>query len=68
MVAKAIEVRGLKLKITKIPIPVSYSAAFEGERVRKEELQVEFGRGELSRPSSTCAAASWTRSRTGRSS
>jgi acetyl-CoA synthase len=45
MVARAIEVRGLKLKITKIPIPVSYSAAFEGERVRKEQLQVEFGRG-----------------------
>jgi acetyl-CoA synthase len=45
MVARAVEVRGLKLKITKIPIPVSYSAAFEGERVRKEQLQVEFGRG-----------------------
>jgi len=45
LVNKAIEVRGLKLKITKIPIPVSYSAAFEGERVRKEQLQVEFGRG-----------------------
>ncbi len=44
MVAKAVEVRGLKLKITKIPIPVSYSAAFEGERVRKEQLHVEFGR------------------------
>lgn len=44
MVAKAIEVRGLKLKITRIPIPVSYSAAFEGERVRKEQLHVEFGR------------------------
>ncbi|MDH4143414.1 MAG: CO dehydrogenase/CO-methylating acetyl-CoA synthase complex subunit beta, partial [Chloroflexota bacterium] len=38
------EVRGLKLKISKIPIPVSYSAAFEGERVRKEQLRVEFGR------------------------
>ncbi len=45
LVNKAIEVRGLKLKISKIPIPVSYSAAFEGERVRKEQLQVEFGRG-----------------------
>ena len=44
LVPKAIEVRGLKLKISKIPIPVSYSAAFEGERVRKEQLQVEFGR------------------------
>lgn len=45
LVNKAIEVRGLKLKISKIPIPVSYSAAFEGERVRKEQLHVEFGRG-----------------------
>jgi len=45
MVGRAVEVRGLKLKITKIPIPVSYSAAFEGERVRKEQLRVEFGRG-----------------------
>jgi acetyl-CoA synthase len=44
LVNKAIEVRGLKLKISKIPIPVSYSAAFEGERVRKEQLYVEFGR------------------------
>jgi acetyl-CoA synthase len=44
MVNKAIEVRGLKLKISKIPIPVPYSAAFEGERVRKEQLHVEFGR------------------------
>lgn len=44
LVPKAIEVRGLRLKISKIPIPVSYSAAFEGERVRKEQLHVEFGR------------------------
>src|SRR3990170_1934113 len=44
LVNKAVEVRGLRLKITKIPIPVSYSAAFEGERVRKEQLHVEFGR------------------------
>ncbi len=44
LVPKAIEVRGLKLKITKVPIPVPYSAAFEGERVRKEQLHVEFGR------------------------
>ncbi len=44
LVAQAVEVRGLKQKITKIPIPVSYSAAFEGERVRQERLRVEFGR------------------------
>ncbi len=43
IVAKAVEVRGLKLKIAKIPIPVPYGAGFEGERVRKENLYVEFG-------------------------
>ncbi len=43
IVHKAIEVRGLKLKIAKIPIPVPYGAGFEGERVRKENLYVEFG-------------------------
>ncbi len=43
IVAKAIEVRGLKIVITKVPIPVSYGPAFEGERVRKENLRVEFG-------------------------
>lgn len=35
--------RGLKIKVTKMPIPVPYGAGFEGERVRKENLYVEFG-------------------------
>jgi acetyl-CoA synthase len=43
IVSKAVEVRGLKLKVSRIPIPIAYGAAFEGERVRKENLQVEFG-------------------------
>ena len=43
MVARALEVRGCKVKITEIPIPVAYGAAFEGERIRKEQTQVEFG-------------------------
>lgn len=43
LVSKACEVRGLKIKVTKIPIPVPYGAGFEGERVRKENLYVEFG-------------------------
>ncbi|MDP6379787.1 MAG: acetyl-CoA decarbonylase/synthase complex subunit alpha/beta [Phycisphaerae bacterium] len=43
MVERAIEVRGLKIKITEVPIPVAYSAAFEGERIRKEEMHAEFG-------------------------
>jgi len=43
LVPKACEVRGLKIKVSKIPIPVPYGAGFEGERVRKENLFVEFG-------------------------
>ncbi len=43
IVPRCIEVRGVKVKIAHIPIPVSYAAAFEGERVRKENLYAEFG-------------------------
>ena len=43
IVEKCLEVRGCKVKITKIPIPVTYGAAFAGERIRKEETYVEFG-------------------------
>lgn len=43
IVPRCIEVRGVKVTINEIDIPVSYSAAFEGERVRKEDMQVEFG-------------------------
>lgn len=43
IVQKAMETRGIKVKITQIPIPVPCSAAFEGERVRKENTFVQFG-------------------------
>jgi len=43
IVARCIEVRGVKVKVAHIPIPVPYAAAFEGERVRKEHLYAEFG-------------------------
>jgi len=43
LVQKAIEVRGLKIKVTELPIPVSYGPAFEGERVRKEDTYAEAG-------------------------
>jgi len=43
LVQKAIEVRGLKIKVTEIPIPVAYGPAFEGERVRKEDTYAEAG-------------------------
>lgn len=41
IVSKAIEVRGLKIAITKVPIPVPFGPAFQGERIRKEEMFVE---------------------------
>lgn len=43
LAAKCIEVRGLKVKVADISIPVPYAAAFEGERVRREQLYIEFG-------------------------
>lgn len=43
MVSKALEVRGLKVEVVKVDLPVPYGPAFEGERVRKENLFVEFG-------------------------
>ena len=43
IVEKAIEVRGLKIKVAEIDIPVPHSPAFEGERIRKDDMQCEFG-------------------------
>jgi len=43
IVNRSVEVRGLHIKIEKIPIPVPYGAGFEGERVRKEDMFCQFG-------------------------
>jgi len=43
IVAKAIEVRGLKITIAEVPVPVSYGPAFEGERIRKDDMHCEAG-------------------------
>jgi len=48
IVQQAIQVRGVKVKVEEIDIPVSYAAAFEGERVRREDMAVQFG-GKYSR-------------------
>lgn len=45
IVARAIEVRGLKVAISKVDIPMSYGPAFEGERIRKDDLYFECGGG-----------------------
>ena len=43
IISRAIELRGLTIKIEKVPIPVPFGAGFEGERVRKEDMFVQFG-------------------------
>jgi len=48
LVQKCIEVRGVKVKIADVPVPVPYGSAFEGEVVRKADMRIEFG-GKYSR-------------------
>jgi len=43
LVPTCVQVRGVKVKVEEIDVPVPFAAAFEGERVRRENLQVEFG-------------------------
>ena len=43
IVPRCIEVRGVRVKVSELDIPVPFSAAFEGERVRREDMHVEFG-------------------------
>jgi acetyl-CoA synthase len=45
IVARAIEVRGLKVQVTEVPVPVPYGPAFEGERVRGDDIYLETGGG-----------------------
>ncbi len=48
LVQKCIEVRGVKIKVADVPVPVPYGSAFEGEVVRKADMRIEFG-GKYSR-------------------
>jgi acetyl-CoA synthase len=45
MVQRSVEVRGLKVTVADVPVPVSYGPAFEGERVRGEDIYLESGGG-----------------------
>ena len=42
---KSVEIRGLKVTVSEIKIPLAYGPAFEGERVRKDDLYMEMGGG-----------------------
>lgn len=44
-VRKGMEIKGIKVSVTAIPIPMACSPAFEGKSIRKEEMFVEFGGG-----------------------
>ena len=45
IVRRGMEIKGIRVTITAIPIPMGCSPAFEGKSIRKEEMYVEFGGG-----------------------
>ena len=40
-VKKSLELRGIKIKVKELPIPVAFAAAFEGEIIRKADMHNE---------------------------
>ncbi len=40
-VKKSLELRNIKIKVTELPIPVAFAAAFEGEIIRKSDMHNE---------------------------
>ncbi|MEN6610872.1 MAG: acetyl-CoA decarbonylase/synthase complex subunit alpha/beta [Methanoregulaceae archaeon] len=44
-VRTGMDLKGIKVNVTAIPIPMACSPAFEGKSIRKEEMYVEFGGG-----------------------
>ena len=40
-VKKSLELRNIKIKVTELPIPVAFSAAFEGDIIRKSDMHNE---------------------------
>ncbi|WP_319579248.1 acetyl-CoA decarbonylase/synthase complex subunit alpha/beta [uncultured Methanospirillum sp.] len=43
IVRTGMELRGIRVQVTSIPIPMACSPAFEGKAIRKEEMYAEFG-------------------------
>ncbi len=43
IVKTGMELRGIRVQVTSIPIPMACSPAFEGKAIRKEEMYAEFG-------------------------
>ncbi|MDR0549370.1 MAG: CO dehydrogenase/CO-methylating acetyl-CoA synthase complex subunit beta [Deltaproteobacteria bacterium] len=45
IIQKSVEVRGLKTTVATVDVPVAYGPAFEGERIRKNDMYLEIGGG-----------------------
>jgi acetyl-CoA decarbonylase/synthase complex subunit beta/acetyl-CoA synthase len=45
VVRRGMDLKGIRVNVTAIPIPMGCSPAFEGKSIRKEEMFVEFGGG-----------------------
>lgn len=45
LVARAMEVKGIRVVEDRPTVPISYGSVFEGERIRKEDTFIEFGGG-----------------------
>jgi len=43
VIGTAIDLKGIKIRLTKVPIPVPYGPAFEGEIIRKKDAYLEAG-------------------------
>ncbi|MBF8266638.1 MAG: dehydrogenase/acetyl-CoA synthase complex, beta subunit [Dehalococcoidia bacterium] len=43
LVERCIEVRGVKIRMAQVDIPVAYGSAFEGEIIRRDAMLAEFG-------------------------
>ena len=66
IVARALEVRGLKVNVAEVPVPVAYGPAYEGERVRGDDIYLECT-ADAPRWWSGSPPNAWTRSKTARS-
>ena len=44
-VKHSLEMRGIKIKVKEVAIPVAFASAFEGEIIRKKDVQIEFYSG-----------------------
>ena len=44
-VKKSLELRNIRIKVKELPIPVAFAAAFEGEIIRKADMNTEFYSG-----------------------